>query len=85
MLDEDTLEAAFEAAGACDLMIVAGTAGAVQPAASLPVIACQAGACVVDVNPETGDLSRLADWHLEGPASRWLPALAEVLRPARDD
>jgi NAD-dependent deacetylase len=83
MLDEDTLEAAFEAAGACDLMIVAGTAGAVQPAASLPVIARQAGARVVDVNPEAGDLSRLADWHLEGSASRWLPALAEALRPDR--
>jgi NAD-dependent deacetylase len=79
MLDETVLEAAFAAAEACDLMIVAGTAGAVQPAASLPAIARERGAVVIDVNPVAGEIARIADWHLEGPASEWLPRLADVL------
>lgn len=79
MLDETVLEAAFAAAEACELMIVAGTAGAVQPAASLPAIARERGAVVIDVNPVAGEIARIADWHLEGPASEWLPRLAEAL------
>jgi NAD-dependent deacetylase len=79
MLDEATLEAAFEAAAECELMIVAGTAGAVQPAASLPAIAREHGAVIIDINPEAGEITRLADWHLQGPASQWLPRLSEAL------
>jgi len=79
MLDEKILDAALSAAEACDLMIVAGTAGAVQPAASLPVIARERGAAVIDVNPEAGGIAAIADWHLAGPASHWLPRLADAL------
>jgi NAD-dependent deacetylase len=79
MLDERVLQAAFDAADACELMIVAGTAGAVHPAASLPVIARERGAAVVDVNPDAGEIARIADWHLQGPASAWLPRLADAL------
>ena len=81
-LDENTLEAAFAAASDCDLMVVAGTAGAVQPAASLPFIARESGARVVDINPEATAISRSADWHLAGPGATWLPALARALRRA---
>jgi len=77
-LDGPTLEAAFEAARNCDLMVVAGTAGAVQPAASLPFIARQAGARVVDINPEITDISRLADWHLAGSGAYWLPVVSQA-------
>jgi len=78
-LDESTLEAAFAAAGGCDLMLVAGTAGAVQPAASLPFVAAEAGARVIDINPEATGISRIADWHLSGPGATWLPALAKAV------
>lgn len=77
-LDEATLEAAFAAAADCDLMLVAGTAGAVQPAASLPYSARRTGARVVDVNPEATGISRSADWYLAGPGTQWLPALARA-------
>jgi NAD-dependent deacetylase len=79
MLDEAVLEAAFSAAADCDVMIVAGTAGAVQPAASLPVIAREQGAAVIDVNPERGEIARLAHWRLKGNSSEWLPRLADAL------
>jgi len=78
-LDVDTLEAAFAAAEACDLMMVVGTSGAVQPAASLPVVAARAGATVIEINPEASELSHLADWRLAGLAAQWLPALLASL------
>lgn len=78
-LDAQTLDAAFRAASDCDLMIVAGTAGAVQPAASLPIVARDAGARLIDINPEQGEISALADWHLFGTSAYWLPALLDKL------
>ena len=78
-LPEATLDAAFSAAGECDLMIVADTAGAVQPAASLPFVARESGARVLGINPETTGISRIAEWHLAGPGATWLPALARVM------
>lgn len=82
-LDADILDAAFAAAQACDLMIVAGTSGAVQPAASLPVVASRSGAIVIDVNPQANELTPLAQWHLAGPSASWLPALADMAARAR--
>lgn len=79
-LEAGTLEKAFAAAGRCDLMIVAGTAGAVHPAASLPVFAVEHGAALVDINPATSELTRLADWHLKGGSAHWLPILEAVCR-----
>ncbi|HSH26183.1 MAG TPA: NAD-dependent protein deacylase [Wenzhouxiangella sp.] len=78
-LDEDVLRAAFEIAEGCDLMLVAGTSGAVQPAASLPAIAARAGAAVIEINPQRSELTALARWHLAGPSVTWLPALAASL------
>jgi len=79
MLDEAVLQAAFDAASGCDVMLVAGTAGVVHPAATLPRVARDRGAVVVDVNTERGEIGRMADWHLSGPASAWLPRIAEAL------
>lgn len=70
--------AALEAAQrACDteLMLVVGTAGAVQPAASLVGLARASGAEVAIVNPEATALDELADWSWRAPASA-LAALA---------
>lgn len=74
-LPEDVLTAAFEAASKTDLMIVAGTSGVVQPAASLAVRAKNAGAFVVEVNPETTPLSSVVDVRLAGPAGEMLQGL----------
>jgi NAD-dependent deacetylase len=74
-LDAETLDQAFAAAAACELMIVAGTAGVVYPAAGLPKIAAEHGARIIDINPELSEISRLADWHLEGTSAYWLRAV----------
>jgi NAD-dependent deacetylase len=78
-LDEQILDQAFAAAGRCELMIVAGTAGVVYPAAGLPRIAAEHGATLVGINPEVTGISRLADWHLAGASAFWLPVLLEAV------
>ena len=79
-LDVDTLDRSFAAAAECELMLIVGTAGAVQPAASIPVIAHDRGTCIIDINPEISELTGLAEWHLAGPSAIWLPALVDKLR-----
>ena len=68
-------DAAQQAAGACDLMLVVGTAGAVYPAAGLADSARRAGARVVVVNTAPSELDDAAHAVLRGGAARVLPAL----------
>jgi NAD-dependent deacetylase len=82
-LDSSVLQAALTAASRCDLMLIVGTAGAVQPAASIPVVAKDHGAVLIDINPNISELTALADWHLAGPGTRWLPALVDKLAATR--
>ena len=77
------VEAAAEAAHRCDLMLVVGTSGLVYPAAQLPLIAKQAGATVIDVNPEPGPISWIADLFLQGKSGEILPALARAVTANR--
>lgn len=69
------LEAAFEAARACELFFSVGTSTAVQPAASLPWIALESGATVVEINPEPTALSDHAHHVLAGPSGEILARL----------
>jgi NAD-dependent deacetylase len=78
-LDQDVLEEAFRRASACDLMIVVGTSALVHPAASLPLAAAEAGAKIVEVNPDPTPLSRSADFVLRGQAGQTLPLLQRRL------
>lgn len=78
-LDAAVLDRAFAAASNCEVMLVVGTSGEVQPAASLPFLARDHGARVIDVNPERTSISAIADWHLAGPGGRWLPSIVNHL------
>ena len=69
------LDAAQQAASACDLMLVVGTAGAVYPAAGLAHSARAAGARVVVVNTAPSELDDVAHVVLRGGAAQVLPAL----------
>jgi NAD-dependent deacetylase len=60
------------------IVIVAGTSSLVHPAASLPWLAKQTGAFVVEVNPEPTALSGIADERLDAPSGQVLPLLAEA-------
>jgi len=65
----------LEAARTSQLLLIVGTSGAVQPAASVLVVARESGARLVEINPQVSALSGLVDWRLQGPAGCCLPAL----------
>ncbi len=75
MLPEDVLRQAWESAARSDLFLVVGTSALVQPAASLPLVAKEGGARLVEINLQTTPLSEYADISLLGPAGKVLPRL----------
>lgn len=75
-LPPDALAAAMAAARTCDVFLCVGTSTVVEPAASLPFIAGESGARVIEVNPERTLLTRLASVSLRGAAGEILPLLA---------
>jgi NAD-dependent deacetylase len=79
-LPEDELRRAQLLAGSCDAMLVVGTSAVVFPAAALPLQALEAGAVVIDVNPEPSALSSQATISLRGRGGDILPQLIEELR-----
>ncbi|CUS02228.2 NAD-dependent protein deacylase [Candidatus Promineifilum breve] len=81
MLPAAALERAFQVSGAADLFLTVGTSGIVQPAASLPLEAVEAGALVVEINPETTPLSPWMTFSLRGAAGRLLPDLLAAAWP----
>jgi NAD-dependent deacetylase len=82
LLPPAAIHRAFDHCQRCDAMLVVGTSGEVEPAASLPVYAAHAGARVIDVNPDRGQTARWADVFLQGPGGVILPRLVEALRIA---
>jgi NAD-dependent deacetylase len=72
------LRRAFEAAQKCDLLFAIGTSGLVQPAARIPSLAKQAGACVVQVNPTSTELDRECTWSVRGGAGEIMPNLLQA-------
>jgi NAD-dependent deacetylase len=83
MLPPGVFQQAEAASSACDVMLVVGTSGMVQPAANLPLVASAAGAMVVEVNVEPSQLTHYVDIFLEGPAGEILPALVARLAARR--
>jgi NAD-dependent deacetylase len=80
-LPAQALEIAFEAAQTCQLFFSVGTSTLVQPAASLPFLAQQSGATIIEVNPQETPLSAQADYSLRGPAGVVLLDLVEKVWP----
>ncbi len=61
-LDPANLAAVSERLRRCDLLVSIGTSAVVYPAADMPLIAKQAGATLVEVNPEPTPLSVRSHW-----------------------
>jgi len=72
-LNPEDIDRAIEALETCDLMLVIGTSGVVQPAASFASTARAAGAFVVEINPDTS--STAAHLALRGRAAELVPQL----------
>jgi NAD-dependent deacetylase len=82
-LPQEVLVLAYEEATFCDLFISVGTSSVVYPAAGLIELAHQAGACMIEVNPEPTPFSHVMDLRLAAPAGEALPALVEAIERSR--
>ena len=61
-------------------VLIVGTSGIVQPAASLPYLAKQnGGAFLIDVNPERDEITPICNLFLQGTAGGVLPRLVELM------
>lgn len=76
-LPREAMEAAMAAAREAEACLVAGTSAAVQPAASVATVAADAGALLVEVNPEATPLSSRSDHVFRAGAEKVLPALLD--------
>lgn len=78
-LPAGALEEAWSLAGQADVLLSIGTSSLVQPAASLPLVALEAGAWVVEVNPDPTPLSRRVHRTVRGAAGACLTELQRAL------
>jgi NAD-dependent deacetylase len=74
-LPEAAMAGADEAIRECDVMLVAGTSGVVEPAASFARWAAARGAAVVEVNLASTPLTAFADVSVFGAAGEMLPRI----------
>lgn len=76
VIPEYALRTSEMLARGCDVLIVVGTSAQVYPAASLPYIAKESGATVIECNTEeTAFTQTVTDIFLKGPAGKTLPEL----------
>ena len=64
----------------CDLFIVVGSSLVVYPAASMPLIAKRAGACLVIINYTPTDMDAIADAVIHNKAGAVMEAILEKVR-----
>ena len=83
MLPEEEWEHSVRAAEGADVFLSIGTSAVVYPAASLPLVARQNGAFLVEINPEPTPLTEKTDNFLQGPAGTILPALCSAVEQSR--
>ena len=82
-IPESCLERAFSAARHCDVFLSVGTSSLVYPAAGLVDIARDAGATLVEVNPQATGISGSVDFALAGKSGDVLPDLVNRLADHR--
>ena len=82
-LPHQALQASSKAADRADVCIVVGTSGLVHPAASLPQIARQNGATVIEINPNPSELSDICQIVIREKSGIALPAIYEEVDQLR--
>ncbi|MBC8280224.1 MAG: hypothetical protein H8E48_05510 [Chloroflexi bacterium] len=79
-IPEEVLLACRQQAETCDLMLLVGTSGTVNPAARLPLVAKELGASLIEINPDETSLTPSCDITLNGPSGEILPLLLKRLQ-----
>ncbi len=78
-LPAGSMNRAMDEAYNCDVCFSIGTSTLVQPAASLPFVALEAGAVVIEINPAPTSLSSIAHFSLQAGAADALTTIAADL------
>ncbi len=74
-LPQKEFEKAYSEVKNCKTLLLVGTSGVVYPAASLPYVAKESGATIIEISPEPTALSSLIDYRIPGKAGDILPKL----------
>ena len=81
MIPHEALIRSQQVSAACDVMLVIGTSAMVQPAMTMPFIAKDNGAVIIEINPEPTPLtSRISNLPLLGCAGSIMPRLLKAIR-----
>ncbi len=78
-LPGEVFEASVRAMRDCSVCLAIGTSALVEPAASLPLLASETGAMLVEINPQSTPLSPCADIRIRYGAGAALVALATAI------
>ncbi len=78
-LDEKILHMTYTRLQRAQVMLIVGTSGVVQPAASFGIVAKRAGAFVAELNRSNTPQSSLFDLSVQGKAGELLPRLVEYM------
>lgn len=78
-LPASAMPLATAAVRSSSVLMVVGTSGLVQPAASLPYIALEAGVKVVEINPVRTPISDHVEVFIEGPSGGVLPHMVSLV------
>ena len=79
-LSPTILQKSIQLSSECDVMFVIGTSTVVQPAASLPFEASEAGAKIVEINLDPTPISLYTDFSIRGKSGEILPLIDEELK-----
>jgi NAD-dependent deacetylase len=80
MIPPEALGRSQDIAARCDVMLVIGTSAIVQPAASMPIIARQSGAVVIEINPEPTPLTGvISNYLIQGRAGEVMNGIVSGL------
>ncbi len=81
MIPAEELMRSQKASANCDIMIVIGTSAMVEPAASMPFVAKNNNAVIIEINPEPTQLTtRISDLSLMGSAGSIMPRLVKAVQ-----
>ncbi len=80
MLDEQLISQAMVDSEQAEIFFCIGTSAVVHPAASLPSIAKQRGAVLVEINTEETVLTSQADYFVQGKSGEILPEIIQLVQ-----
>jgi NAD-dependent deacetylase len=79
-LPQEAIQKAYNIAHNCEIFIIVGTSGVVEPAASLPFVAKQNKALVIEINPEQTPITAISDQFFQDSADKVLPRIVMQIK-----